>query len=339
MVTKADGKRTGPELEGWARQRDIREKIKHSPSLAQRLGIGFKPLARKFQSLLKFTPLHDMGRKNAANPRLVHQDLVIRHLPRAFEGYRILHLTDLHLNGEPGLAARTADLIRRIAPAPDICLITGDFAWGYDTDAYPRVYDDMEGLSRVLNPPDGVFGVLGNHDSWQMKEPLEKMGIDILVNESRKITRQGQNLIVTGLDDPRDFFTPEAVKALEHTHNLAHCNALESSKALDHPPKGFKIALVHTPELYAQAALNGYDLYLTGHTHAGQICLPGGKPIMVHLKKGRRFYKGVWQYRSMTGYTGQGIGTDAIPIRLNTFSEVTVLTLCSPSKEADHAHP
>jgi hypothetical protein len=72
---------------------------------------------------------------------------------------------------------------------------------------------------------------------------------------------------------------------------------------------------------------NGYRFYLCGHTHGGQICLPGGYPVIRHLRYGRKYYRGLWRYRKMIGYTSQGCGTIGIPIRFNTVSEVTLAKL------------
>jgi hypothetical protein len=85
--------------------------------------------------------------------------------------------------------------------------------------------------------------------------------------------------------------------------------------------------LVHSPELFDLAAVNGYKLYLCGHTHGGQICLPGGIPVIRHLYNGKKYYRGLWQYNGMKGYTSEGCGTSGIPIRYNSHSEVTLFTL------------
>jgi hypothetical protein len=87
---------------------------------------------------------------------------------------------------------------------------------------------------------------------------------------------------------------------------------------------GFLIALVHSPELYEVAAAHSVDLYLCGHTHGGQICLPGGRPVVKHLNRGRHLFRDVWSHRGMRGYTHSGTGTSGIPIRFNTRGEVVV---------------
>ena len=157
---------------------------------------------------------------------------------------------------------------------------------------------------------DGILATLGNHDTYQMAEPFERMGMTVLANESSEIVRGDARICVTGLDDPCYYYTDQAITALEETAG-----------------QGFKIALVHAPSMFDEAAHSGYALYLCGHTHGGQICLPGGRPIITHLHHGRKFYRGLWRYGKMTGYTGQGTGTVGIPLRFNTQSEITVLRL------------
>ena len=102
-----------------------------------------------------------------------------------------------------------------------------------------------------------------------------------------------------------------------------------ADRALKSSAKGFRIGLVHSPEAVAQAAAAGIDLYLTGHTHAGQICLPGGIPIMTNSTVGRSYASGLWRYGNMVGYTSSGIGVSGLPLRFNSQGEVTHITLRS----------
>jgi hypothetical protein len=155
----------------------------------------------------------------------------------------------------------------------------------------------------------GVLGVLGNHDDCHMVGPMEAMGIRMLVNESVRLTRGRDVLQVVGTDDVHYYFTDQAVHALEVARD------------------GFTIALVHSPEAFDVAAELGVDLYLCGHTHAGQVCLPGGRPVITHLSRGRRFYRGTWKHRGMVGITNAGAGTSGVPVRFHTRGEVLALTL------------
>lgn len=153
------------------------------------------------------------------------------------------------------------------------------------------------------------MAVLGNHDTYLMVDYFEEMGIRVLANETVTISRNDGQLAVTGVDDPHYYYTDQAITSMEE-----HID-------------GFKILLGHSPELYDVAADNGYSLYLCGHTHGGQICLPGGIPLITHLYNGRKFYRGLWRYNGMKGYTSQGCGSVSIPIRFNCESEISLITL------------
>ncbi len=97
--------------------------------------------------------------------------------------------------------------------------------------------------------------------------------------------------------------------------------------ALDAAPDGFKIALIHSAELAEVAANAGFNLYLAGHTHGGQVCLPGGMPIITQMSCDRRYASGLWRHGSMNGYTTTGIGVSGLPVRFNTRGEVVLITL------------
>jgi predicted MPP superfamily phosphohydrolase len=97
--------------------------------------------------------------------------------------------------------------------------------------------------------------------------------------------------------------------------------------ALESARDDFTVALVHSPELYDAAAQAGVALYLCGHTHGGQVRLPGGFAPLRHLRAGRHLYTGQWQHREMQGITNAGAGTSGIPVRFNTVSEVLALRL------------
>ena len=82
--------------------------------------------------------------------------------------------------------------------------------------------------------------------------------------------------------------------------------------------------LSHTPELYRQAAHAGFDLMLCGHTHGGQICLPGGVPVLTNADCPRRYCAGRWRHHRMHGYTSRGTGVSMVDVRLNCPPEVTL---------------
>lgn len=266
----------------------------------------FEFLIKIFGHLLSFTPLYRVGYRNASNIILNRVNLAFPDLPASFHGYRLLHMTDLHIDFIPGAEQVLCDLISTIDA--DLCAITGDFREKI-SGGFKSILDPMRKAVGSTTTADGIAAVLGNHDSYQMVDPFEEMGIRVLANETVDLIRGGDRIRITGLDDPYYYYTDQAIRALEETSD------------------GFKIALVHTPAMFDAAADNGYRLYLCGHTHGGQICLPGGIPIILHLRYGRKYYRGLWHFNGMTGYTGQGSGTVGIPLRFHTNSEITLIRL------------
>ena len=266
----------------------------------------FEALIGLFGRVLAFTPLDAVGRRNARRIVLNRFDLSWADLPAAFDGFRILHLTDLHLDFVPGTDLRIAKIVKDVDA--DLCVLTGDYRRRV-TGGFKNILAPLQRVAAAVRSRHGSVAVLGNHDSYRMVRHLEQMGIRVLVNETWDLARGADRIGVTGLDDPYYFYTDQAVEALEQS------------------PAGFKIALVHTPSLFDIAAENGYRLYLCGHTHGGQICLPGGRPVILHLRHGRRYYRGLWRYGAMTGFTSQGAGTVGIPVRFNTVSEIALIRL------------
>jgi predicted MPP superfamily phosphohydrolase len=104
-----------------------------------------------------------------------------------------------------------------------------------------------------------MYGVMGNHDTICMMPGLEQMGMRMLLNECETIERKGERIHLAGIDD---------------AHFYRADNIEKAASAI--PRDEFSILLSHTPEIYRQAAHADFDVLLSGHTHGGQICLPGG---------------------------------------------------------------
>src|SRR5262249_17828899 len=148
----------------------------------------------------------------------------------------------------------------------------------------------MARLRAAISAP--VYGVLGDHDSIRMVRPLEELGIVMLMNERVAIVHAGARLHLAGVDDARHYRVDELAKA-----------------AAGLPPGEPAILLSHPPEIYQQAAHAGFSLMLNGHTHGGQVCLPGGIPLTLDAPLPRRMGAGAWRYRDMAGYTSVGAGS------------------------------
>jgi len=293
----------------WRARRAVMEAHdeKHTPFGPRRRHWGeFKQLLVPFRVFLNASGLFAAGRRRALDLRLVELDLAHPDLPPEFDGYRLLHLTDLHLDGMPELTGLIAGLVR--GRPVELCVWTGDYRWRMH-GTYDQILPGIAEIAAAVSAADGHLATLGNHDPAAIVDDLEALGLRVLLNETVTMRRGGASLHVTGLDDVHYFYTDAAAAALANA------------------PAGFKIALVHSPEAAHLAAAAGYALYLCGHTHGGQVCLPGGRPILTNSALHWRHAKGRWRRGRMIGYTGNGAGTSGLPVRFFSRGEVTILTL------------
>jgi len=261
---------------------------------------------------LKLTPLYARGRRNALDLRRVEIEVLLPHLPRSFDGYRILQLSDTHLDVVPELAEMARRLL--VGVEVDLLVVTGDILGRHDAPVALAVDLLMAAVGdvRVSGPR---LAILGNHDPVEMVATLEAHGFDVLVNRSRRIEKGGVQVRIVRLDDVHNYYS-DAARA-----------------ALDGHDGGLRIALVHSAEMADAAAAAGYAFYLAGHTHGGQICLPGGRPIVTQLTRCKHAASGLWREGAMTGYTSSGLGVSEPPVRFNNRGEVTIFTLrCAASR-------
>jgi predicted MPP superfamily phosphohydrolase len=261
--------------------------------------------ARAIEYALKMTGLFWRGRRNADRVTVRLNTIGSRELPAPFDGFTVLHLSDLHCDRSKGAMLHLARLLPSLTY--DICVLTGDFRGGTRGPFAPALAVMSELLASMRGP---MYGVLGNHDSMRMVPSLEKMGVRVLMNEADVIARGGQRLHIAGIDDAHFYRADDIGKA-----------------AASIPHDEFSILLSHTAEIYREAGHAGFNLLLSGHTHGGQICLPGGIPITLDSALPRRLGAGPWQHRHMHGYTSVGAGSSVVPVRFNCPPEVTLHTL------------
>lgn len=227
-------------------------------------------------------------------------------LPVAFDGYRLIQLTDLHLITEASrqLIDRAVSMV--LERAPDLITLTGD---------YVSEHLDAGGLYDALRPlaaTDGVWASLGNHDHWVdaggVRQVLADAGIKELSNSSTMIMREGAAIWLAGVDD-----------IWERHHDL-------SAALADVPADGQVILLAHEPDYADQVYPTGrVALQLSGHSHGGQVRLPLiGAPVLPYL--GRKYPYGLRCLGDMWLYTNRGVG-NLIPVRVNCRPEVTEITL------------
>jgi predicted MPP superfamily phosphohydrolase len=287
----------------------------------QRLGIETEHEARVFGNGLNFfhpenwyglpsiiggslTLVGMRGRAHRNTTRIAVRtnEVALAHLPPAFHGFTLLQISDLHVDMNDRVAGDIAEVVRGLDY--DLCVLTGDFRASTAGPIEPTL-DGMRRIRTVLK--ETILGVLGNHDSVRMLPALEAMGMRLLMNESIAIERDGATIHVAGVDD---------------AHYYRVDNIDKAASAID--ADGVSILLSHTPEIYRQAAHAGFDLMLSGHTHGGQICLPGGVPVFLDAKLPRRYGRGAWRHQGMQGYTSAGAGTSILDARLNCPPEVTL---------------
>lgn len=263
---------------------------------------NFTPSHALIRAMLMASGLYWRGVHNAGKVELKHNRIVSPHLPRAFDGYTILQLSDLHVEMSEAAMVRAAKLLKGVTY--DLCVLTGD----YRAKTYGPYDATLAGVAKLRCALNGtIYGVLGNHDTICMVPALEEMGVRMLLNERETIERGGGCLHLAGVDDAHFYRMDNIAKAAEGI-----------------PHQEFSILLSHTPEIYRQAAHADFNVLLSGHTHGGQICLPGGIPITLNCVLPRSMGNGSFNHHGMIGYTSAGAGVSIVPARFNCPPEITL---------------
>jgi len=250
-----------------------------------------------------------VGAKGVQNgfrlPDVVEVELEFPDLPPAFDGYRIAHLSDLHVSAA-ARADRTAGVVRIVnALKPDLVAITGDFVDG----TAERRGVDVAPLAD-LRAPDGVVGCTGNHEyysGWGVwRSVLREFGVRVLENERVLLRRGDDTLAIIGENDPVSYDSDiRAVAAMV-------------------PERAFRILLAHRPTRLAEHAAYGVRLQLSGHTHGGAVL--GLDRFVARANEGH--VRGLYREHGLSLYVNSGTGQWAgFPTRLGVSPEITCLTL------------
>jgi predicted MPP superfamily phosphohydrolase len=254
------------------------------------------------RAFLMATGLYWRGLRNAKQVRVTHNIIKSSRLPTSFQGFTLLQISDPHVDMNLEVMQQIESLIDRLHY--DVCVLTGDYR-GKTFGSIDATLKAMAHLRDALKGP--VYGVLGNHDTIAMVPALECMGIRMLLNEKDMIERGHQRIHISGIDDAHFYQVDNIEKA-----------------AAGIPHNEFSILISHTPEIYRHAAHAGFDVLISGHTHGGQICLPGGIPLTLDSKLPRHMGSGSWTYQDMIGYTSRGAGSSVVPVRFNCPPEITL---------------
>jgi len=251
------------------------------------------------------------------NLQVTPQAIRLPRLPRAFEGFRICQLSDIHIG--PFMPAAEIRKYVAIANAQkaDLVVLTGDFVT-FDPSTQQPVVDALRGL----RAPFGVYGSLGNHDAWagvedSITELFSQTGVRILRAANLTIASHGESFNLIGVDfqSPRRFGPSPAVKRL-----LGNIEGLVDRDRVN-------ILLSHNPDTFDRAAELGIDLSLAGHTHGGQAALEFISPEIAPSRLVTPYVAGWFQRPGGQLYVNRGIGTIFIPIRIGAPPEITVYEL------------
>lgn len=238
-------------------------------------------------------------------------ELTLPRLDSAFAGFRLAHISDIHISSvvtDEDIAAAIGQVLES---KPDLVVITGDFLH-YDKDL-ERFSKALSAVLRTLSQNVETIAVLGNHDYWvsaaDTSQMLRSAGIRLLVNQSISLTRRSSQLHMVGVDDIWDG-RPRLKDALREV-----------------PDNGAAILLAHEPDYADVSARNGrFDLQLSGHSHGGQVIFPLiGPPILPYLAK--KYPLGLYRVGNMLQYTNRGLGMTRPYVRLNCRPEITIFTL------------
>ncbi|NQU42472.1 metallophosphoesterase [bacterium] len=241
--------------------------------------------------------------------RVHHFVLALPQLPPAFDGLKVLHLTDGHYGEVLSPKFHRHVLEQGMALEPDLIALTGDFVAG--DHLYRQAIDAL----KELKAPLGVWAVRGNHDFYSepqiVKYWLEQAGIQVLTNRHVDLERDGQVFRLVGIEHPY-------VRLRDWTPAVGEPVA---------PGSPFRLVLAHTPDVVYRLSRLGADLVMCGHTHGGQFRLPLIGPVVYPSLYGRRFDRGFRQIGPTLLYASNGYGLHTFPLRLNCPPEVTLFEL------------
>lgn len=268
---------------------------------------NFRILEKSARLLCKMCGVWQIGVRNAYKIKLNEFEIPLKKLPESFDGFKILLLTDLHLSSLENIAMKMAQMSSGLEY--DLCILGGDYCNGKGEDI-EKVTEELPQLIRQLKTQSDVIAVLGNHDISEVGDFLEEIGVNVLLNDNHRLERGQDSIYIVGLDDCHYYKADDFEQAEEEIETNA-----------------FKIIVCHSPENYAAAAKRDYDLYFAGHTHGGQICLPGSVPVVTNATVPRHIISGLWKHQNLTGYTSTGAGSAQTPMRFFCQPEICLITL------------
>lgn len=236
--------------------------------------------------------------------------IVLPSLPKLFDGFRVVHLTDIHhgILTSQSFVKRIIDKTNNLKPDAIVC--TGDYVNAKNSQ---NEINQVWPILSHLSAKEGVYAVLGNHDHWADGELsldwLEKSGQSVR-HTSRAIVRGKDRIVIGGSGDLWE-------------DELGIDKAFKSSD-----DKDFRILLSHNPDAADRYFKTPIDLMLSGHTHGGQISIPFAGPPVLPVQN-KEYAHGLIKTGKTTLFISKGIGWSTLPVRFNCLPEIAVLHLVS----------
>jgi predicted MPP superfamily phosphohydrolase len=234
--------------------------------------------------------------------------LTIPALPASLEGFRVVQITDLHF--KKFWSPVYDHLIERInREAADLILITGDFV--NNKRNHRPALPFVKRFVSQLQAKHGRFGIMGNHDRYRVAKDLGEPDVKLLDGLHHTLNIDGAELELLGLP---------GVNRCDLTDKVI---ASYPAKRVGVP----RLVLAHFPDQIRNVVGLKPDIYFAGHTHGGQVCLPGGIPLITHDKLPGRLSKGVHRVANTWLVVSRGIGFTGVPFRLFCPAEIIEITL------------
>jgi predicted MPP superfamily phosphohydrolase len=254
------------------------------------------------------------GFAEAGGFEITRPTLALPVLPQPFDGVRVAFLTDLHHGPYTDLAFLTGAVRSALSLQPDVILLGGDYCLREAKYIRP-VFEVL----RELNAPLGVFGVMGNHDYAhgpdETRREMRRAGITELTNEGVWLKRGDGRLRLAGVDDLW-WGKPDAGVALGDATSTDAC-----------------LLISHNPDFAETLRDPRVGLVLSGHTHGGQVVVPGMVNPFIPSRYADKYAQGLVDAPAVKVYVSRGLGATGLPVRYNCPPELTLLTLRAPSED------
>lgn len=240
--------------------------------------------------------------------RLTRRTIPLPNLPESFRGLSVAFLSDLHHGPYVGLDYLRGVIDRTNALRPDLILLGGDYV-----SKSPEYIAPICAEMARLRAPLGRFAVLGNHDNWESasesRAGLDRAGLELVDNRGVWLRRRGDRLRLAGVGD---LWTDE--------QSLPR--ALEDAQEDD-----AVVLLSHNPDVAEYQRDPRIGLMISGHTHGGQVVVPGVGAMVVPSRFGRKYTGGLVRGPAYPVFVGRGVGTSGPPVRFSCRPELVLLTL------------